>query len=118
MENATKKAVIYCRTACEIQYSALVQQANRCREYAKAHGYEVTEVLYDNGVSGLSMERPGLLKLLDIIFAESGPQALITLSVGRLSRNWRDSATLCRSIEERGAKVLFVEHANPFGESA
>lgn len=118
MGNATKKAVIYCRVACQKQHSALVWQADQCRAYAEAHGYEVTEVLYDNGVSGTSTKRPGLLKLLDAIFAESEPQTLITLSISRLGRNWDDCRALCRSIEERGAKLLFVEHANPFGESA
>ena len=115
MGNTAKKAVIYCRTACGMQHSALVQQADACRAYAEANGYEVTEVLYDSGQSGISRTRPGLLKLLDVIGAESAPQAVITPSACRISRNWRDCYELCRTIEERGMKVLFVQHANPFG---
>ncbi len=119
MENANKKAIGYCRSACVEQanpYSTLVQQADECRAYAKAHGYEITEIIYDSGVSGLSSTQPNLLNTLDEIFAEAGPQDLIAPSVSALSRNIADIAALTAAIEKRGVKLLFAKDDSPNGD--
>lgn len=111
MENANKKVIGYCRSTCVEQaspYSTLVQQEAECRAYAKVHGYEVTEIFYDSGESGLSDTRPGLLDMLDAAFIESGPQALIAPSASTISRNPADLAALESAIEERGGKLLLV----------
>ena len=61
------KAVIYCRVSDPKQVtrgSGLGSQETRCREYARAKGYEVVEVFRDEGASGGMIERPGMLTML------------------------------------------------------
>jgi hypothetical protein len=63
-----KRAVIYCRTATVNEGSALklAAQEERCRAFCKRLGYDVIEVVDDEGKSGARLNRPGLTRVREL----------------------------------------------------
>src|SRR5262252_7977079 len=61
-----KRVVAYCRSAWEPQGgpSAVRSQARVIRQYAESRGWTVRETYMDAGVSGVTLVRPGLRRLL------------------------------------------------------
>ena len=59
------RAAIYARFSSDLQRDASIEdQIRSCRDYAARQGLEVVEVYSDRAVSGASMMRSGLQKLL------------------------------------------------------
>jgi len=115
MQNETKKAVIYCRTACAEQgdtHGAIIQQETECRLYAAKHGYEVVQAFHDSGISGMTLNRPALRLMLVALLASSEPYAVITTGMERLGRDISDFASLCRILGGLNSELLFTEDDN------
>ncbi|WP_269744951.1 recombinase family protein, partial [Pseudorhodobacter aquimaris] len=56
---------MYARFSTDMQRDASIDdQIRSCREYAARHGMEVTEVYSDKAISGASLMRSGIQKLL------------------------------------------------------
>ncbi len=87
------KAIIYCRVSSEKQVKeghGLDGQELRCRQYAKAKGYEVTAVFRDEGISGGVADRPGMRKLLSYLETAAVFEEKIVVIIDDISRIARD----------------------------
>jgi predicted site-specific integrase-resolvase len=70
-----KRAVLYTRVSTDEQarsgYS-LAQQLEALRDYAAREGYEVLQEITDPGQSGVTLARPGLDRVRDLVADEGG----------------------------------------------
>ncbi|RJL05530.1 recombinase family protein [Paracoccus aestuarii] len=93
------RAAIYARFSSDLQRDASIEdQIRSCRDYAARQGLEVIEVYSDRAVSGASMMRSGLQKLLRDGQA-GGFDVVIAEALDRLSRNQADIATIYQRLQ-------------------
>jgi site-specific DNA recombinase len=103
------KAAIYARYSTANQdATSLDGQERVCRAYADARGIEIVEVYTDAAVSGTTLARDGLKRLLADA-AKKKFRAVIVPDLSRLSRDRIDSGVLVRQLDDLGVKVLDVE---------
>lgn len=100
------KAIVYARYSTEHQTeSTIVDQIRRCREYAKARGWQIGAEYTDEGISGAAIgNRPGVQKALAEL--EVG-DVLLVVDTTRLSRS-QDLAPLLTRLRHRGVRVIGV----------
>ncbi len=114
-----KKAIIYCRVSTEEQASkgiSIDAQERNCSKLAQEQGYQIVEVIKDEGQSGGTLKRPGMQRLLRIT-EESPPDALFTLHSDRLSRDVDDHRYLRKLFKTKNVKTVFAIGLN-FDDSA
>jgi len=99
------RAVIYIRQSIAREESVSSElQETACRDYARACGYEVVEVLEDLGISGRTWKRPGVLKTVGMI--EDGTADVILLwKWSRISRSRKDWAVAVDKVESLGGRI-------------
>jgi site-specific DNA recombinase len=111
-----KHTVAYCRTACPNQsdpLSGVMLQEKDIRRYAKRHGVVVSAVYADAGVSGVTLERPELQRLLaDCRAGKIG--TIITKDADRLSRDGRRLIALLHIFLKAGVHVEFCTGQNSY----
>jgi site-specific DNA recombinase len=92
------RAVIYARFSTDMQRDASIDdQIRSCREYAARQGLTVVETYSDRAVSGASLMRSGMQKLLRD--GRSGAfDIVISEGLDRLSRNQADIAQIYQSL--------------------
>jgi DNA invertase Pin-like site-specific DNA recombinase len=103
-----KPIVAYCRSANEPLDgpSSVRGQAQAIRQYAEERGLTVSEVYADPGVSGVTLERPELQRLLaDCQAGKIG--MVITKNPERLSRDMSQRIVLLRLFLEADVHVVF-----------
>jgi site-specific DNA recombinase len=102
-----KRAILYARVSTDEQarsgYS-LAQQLEALREYAAREGYEVLEEVVDPGVSGASLERPGMDRVRDLV-AAGGVHVVLAQDRDRFSREPAYTYLLRREFEEHGCEL-------------
>lgn len=84
--------VAYCRVSTEEQATdgfSIEGQADRLRQYADLHDLGPVTVITDPGRSGKDLNRPGLIRLLEMIDDGHASNVLIW-RLDRLSRNLGD----------------------------
>lgn len=90
------KVVGYIRVSTEIQadygYSLEAQRQDIVR-YCELYNLELIEIVADEGISAKSMERPGILKALNILMSGMAG-GLIVAKLDRLTRSMRDLAAM------------------------
>ena len=103
------RAMIYTRYSSDNQREASLEDQERlCRDLALRHGWSVVKVFADRAMSGSSAFRPAYQELLrasgrgecDVVIAEA---------LDRLSRDQEDVASLYKSLDFAGVKI--VTHA-------
>src|SRR5262249_15912823 len=108
-----KRAVAYCRTACDAQderLPGLLGQTNAIKRYAKENGLTVLETYKDVGVSGATLNRPQLRKLIaDCRTGKVG--TVLTQDPDRLSRDLAQLPTLLHMFKTEGVGLEFVTQA-------
>ena len=113
------KAVIYCRVSTERQVKegdGLKSQETRCREYARAKGYNVLRVFSDEGVSGSLPNRPAIRETLAFLATQKESCIVIVDDISRLARGM-DAYIELRSLFY--AHRAIIESPNPgFGETS
>ncbi|MFX1537134.1 MAG: recombinase family protein [Promethearchaeota archaeon] len=100
------KAAIYCRVSTEGQEqegTSLQTQLEACLKYCKQKGYEVV-YQFSEAWSGLSLERPQLTKLREIIRNEN-IDAVVVYSLDRFSRDPVHGVILMQEFERH--HILF-----------
>lgn len=109
-----KKAIIYCRLACEDQESdkRFSRQKRDCLQYARKHDYQVLEVISEVA-SGINPNRNGLQKLLDMC-AKDEIEAILVQDLERLSRDLKHTKFLLQTFAKTKTKLVSV--ATPFLE--
>src|SRR5215217_6851298 len=100
-------AILYARVSTDEQarsgYS-LAQQFEALREYAAREGYEVLEEVQDSGQSGVSLERPGMDRVRDLV-AAGGVSVVLAQDRDRIAREPAYHYLLRREFEEHGTKL-------------
>ena len=93
-------AIGYARVSTDEQARdgvSLDQQVARIRAYATAKGLTILDVLVDDGVSGKTLERPGLREIMQM--CENGEIAhVVVLKLDRLTRNTRHLLSLTEDL--------------------
>jgi site-specific DNA recombinase len=103
-----KNVVAYCRSACEEPGtpSSAYSQAQAMRSYAERHGLNIREMYIDPGVSGVTLERFELQRL--IAECRAGKIAtVVTKDPARLSRDTSQLFALLRIFEDAGVRVEY-----------
>ncbi|MBW4976191.1 recombinase family protein [Roseovarius mucosus] len=100
------RAAIYARFSSQMQSEASIEDQLRiCRERAVREGWTVTEEFSDMAISGASMQRPGVQRLLDD--ASRGCfDVIIAEALDRLSRDQADVATLYKRLSFHGVRII------------
>jgi site-specific DNA recombinase len=98
------KALGYIRVSTEDQARegvSLDNQESKIKSYASLNDLELTEVIRDEGISGKSLDREGMTRLLDLV--DSGRvDAVIVYKLDRLSRKTIDTLNLIEMFEGNG----------------
>jgi site-specific DNA recombinase len=106
-------AAIYARVSTEDQGKgfSIPTQIEACQKLADREGYTVHEshILVDEGISGTTMDRPGLRKLRDLVNAHA-ISAVNVYDPDRLSRNLGHQLLLAEEFERADVKLLIVSH--------
>lgn len=106
-------AVVYVRVA-NIDPSheghRLRAQEQRCRDYAAARGYAVIRVFIDAGISGNSVERPGLAAMLTYLERVRDREFVVVMEdAARLARDVGVTVELSNKIRDTGARLEFSD---------
>src|SRR4051812_737442 len=91
-----KTAIGYVRVSTQEQATegvSLDAQRDRLRTYCKAHAIKLIGIQGDEGLSGSTLDRPGLQAALQMI-QRGRANTLIVVKLDRLSRSLRDVFTL------------------------
>ncbi len=96
MKTTKKPAALYARYSTDRQDARSIEdQGRNCRRFAVANGYEVVELFDDAGVSGATLERGGLQRLLAMARSRLCPfRYVIVDDLSRLSRDLGDAWNL------------------------
>lgn len=93
------KAAVYTRVSTEEQINgfSLEEQERKCKAAIESKGWIYTQTYTDPGVSGRTMNRQGLQKMLKAI--DNGEiNAVVIYKLDRLSRKQRDTMTLIEDV--------------------
>ena len=111
--SAPRYAAIYVRVSTEDQGKgfSIPTQVEACQTLAKREGHSVPEsyVLIDEGISGTTMERPGLRKLRALVTTHA-IAAIVVYDPDRLSRNLGHQLLLAEELERAGVTLLIVSY--------
>ena len=95
------KAAIYCRVSTEGQEqdgTSLQTQLEACQNYCHLKGYEVA-YQFSEAWSGLSLERPRLTELREVVRSES-IDSVVVYSLDRFSRDPVHGVILMQELEK------------------
>ena len=99
-------AIIYTRVSTKGQETCALQEAE-CRYYAEAHGLEVVEVFTDDGLSGTSLDRPGLNAARRFIARCEVGGTLLVYHIDRSTRaDSREWGTVSLEIERASWEIV------------
>lgn len=105
------KAIGYIRVSTDDQKESglsLEHQRAKIEAYALAMDLELVDIIDDAGKSGKNMNRPGLLRALEIIRSGEA-QSLVILKLDRLTRSVKDLGALVETFEKTGAALISVQ---------
>jgi len=98
------KAIGYIRVSTEDQARegvSLDNQGAKIKAYASLNNMDLVEIISDAGISGKSIDRPGISRVLDMIKRRE-VEAVIIYKLDRLSRKTLDNLTLIESFDKNG----------------
>jgi site-specific DNA recombinase len=106
------QCAIYARFSSDRQSTAsIADQIRKCREYAARLGWTILEdhIYTDQAVSGASMEREGLTRLMECATSPNRPFDCILIDdTSRLSRRLADALNLYERLTFAGVRVVAV----------
>ena len=94
--SGTKTAIGYVRVSTQEQATegvSLDAQRDKLRAYCKLNGLKLIDILADEGISGSTLDRPGLQAALRMV-RKGRASTLIVVKLDRLSRSLRDVCSL------------------------
>src|SRR4030065_133870 len=103
------KAAIYCRVSTDTQEreaTSLQTQLENCLTYCQGKGYDVS-YRFSEAYSGLSLERPELDKLRELVRDER-VDVIVCYSLDRLSRDPGHGVIITQELEKHGVKLETV----------
>ena len=104
--NTPDLAVLYARYSSDLQSAASTDdQLRMCKERAAKEGWPVVDSYVDQAISGASLIRPGIQKLLRD--ATAGKFTIVlTEALDRLSRDQEDMAHIYKQMRFRGVRIV------------
>ncbi|MDP2855543.1 MAG: recombinase family protein [bacterium] len=114
-----KNAIIYCRVSTEEQANkgiSIDAQERTCSKLAREQGYQILDIIKDEGQSGGTLKRPGMQRILKLV-EENQPDAIFALHSDRFSRNVKDHIYLKELFQTKKIKTVFAIGLN-FDDSA
>lgn len=114
VKKTKENAVIYVRVSTDDQKEGLSPEVQKrlCIKKTEDSGYKVLEVLDDSGLSGFKEDRPGIVRIKELI-TKRKISAIVTLSSDRLFRNSRAHMEMMEQIFVNGIQLLYVHQASP-----
>ena len=100
------EAAIYCRVAYADE-TTMETQKDTVMRFAEAQGYTVTESYLDNGKSGVTLDRPGMNRLLADIRG-GNIKRVITKDIARIARNIFLFESFLEEARSHGVIILTV----------
>jgi site-specific DNA recombinase len=102
------KVAIYSRYSTDMQNAASVEDQNRiCKSRTDASGWTVTRCYADEAISGASMMRPSLQRMLSD--ARDGKfEIIMSESLDRISRDQADIATIYKQLKFVGVDLYTI----------
>lgn len=88
----------------------LDNQMYQLLHYARQHGIDSYVLYVDSGLSGITLDRPGLQKLQAHIH-DHRIHTVIVSSIDRLSRNMFDSVQFVEDATKHGASVISIKES-------
>lgn len=120
----TNRACVYTRVSTAEQATegySIEEQELRCKASIAAHGWEYVGTYSDPGISGRTMNRPGLQQMLKDI--ETGLiDAVVIYKLDRLSRKQRDTMTIIEDCFLKNEVILVslnetLDTSTPWGRA-
>lgn len=112
----TKKTVIYARCSTTRDQKPEVQ-LQELRNFCQARGWIVTEEIVDNGFSGTTASRPGLIKLMQLT-RERQVDVVLVLKLDRLFRSLKNLILTLENFDELGIEFVSLKDNFDFTTSA
>lgn len=112
IETKGLKAVGYIRVSTEEQARegvSLDAQEARVKAFCQAKGWDLLRIYRDEGVSGKSLDRPGIQSLLSDLKG-NGVEVVVTVKLDRLTRSIRDLGALVEELFS-GVSLASVEES-------
>ena len=104
-----RKTALYCRTATYNDF-VIKNQEERLRRFAKKNGYTNPACYTDNGENGLTLDNPGMKRLIADI--ESGNvQTVIVIRVDRIARSYERLLEWKMLIEKYDVECISVDES-------
>lgn len=103
-----KRAALYVRVSTLRQASegiSIEQQREQLKEFAQQRGFDVAEVLSDEGLSGGTTKRPGFQRVLELVRTKA-IDAVIVYEISRLTRELRAMLEAVELMQRRGVEFL------------
>lgn len=100
----TLKAVGYIRVSTDEQARegvSLDNQEAKIKQYASLNDLDLVDIIRDEGLSGKSLDREGMTRLLGIVESQE-VEAVIVYKLDRLSRKTLDNLNLIELFERKG----------------
>jgi site-specific DNA recombinase len=102
------RVVAYLRVSTDEQAAhgvSLDAQRDKLADYCRLYGHEIVEVVADEGLSGKSLDRPGLRRALAMLKAHA-VEGLAVCKLDRLTRSVRDLGGLIETYFSNGHGAL------------
>jgi site-specific DNA recombinase len=115
-----KRAVGYCRVSTDKQADegvSLDAQREKIRAMAVVHGAALAEVIVDAGESAKNLDRPGMVRLLELVRA-GAVDLVIIAKLDRLTRSVRDLADLLELLLKHGVSLVSVAESLDTGSAS
>jgi len=107
-EMRKQKAIGYIRVSTEDQATkgiSLAAQAAKVKAYCELYDFELTAIIEDAGISGKTLNRPGIQEALSLC-KKGDVEALIVFKLDRLSRRTADILSLADTVFSKGKVSL------------
>jgi site-specific DNA recombinase len=109
-DTTPKRVVIYCRVSTEDQAQhgySLDSQLKECQDYAARERWVVVGHQQDEGISGASLDRPGLDRIREMA-RDREVDVLLTYDLDRLSRKLAYQILIEEELSKVGVAVCYV----------
>ena len=115
----TKRVGIYVRVSTEMQSTegySIDGQINQIKEYCDFHHFEVKDIYADRGISGKSMNRPDLQRMLKDA-KEGNIDCVMVYKTNRLARNTSDLQTISAQSSQSGRCIAIPHNLVPLASA-
>jgi DNA invertase Pin-like site-specific DNA recombinase len=105
------RVIGYCRVSTDEQAMSglgLADQEKRIREMAKPHGWRITQIVRDEGLSAGTLERPGLYRALGQL-AAGRADGLVVAKLDRLTRSTVDFGLLLEWFKDASKTLVLLD---------